>query len=74
MTESRAPFRRVFRYDDGDQLVAVEDDRGWRVEFAYDANGNRLRCTVAVPGTGPSSLPPPRRHWPLPTTPPAAPS
>jgi YD repeat-containing protein len=57
---STRPFRRRYSYDAAGQLVAVEDDAGWRIEYEYDPNGNRLRHTVTaaaleVPRNAPTS-------------------
>jgi YD repeat-containing protein len=43
---STEPFRRRYAYDAAGQLVAVEDDAGWRVEYEHDPAGNRVRRTV----------------------------
>ena len=42
------PFRRRYAYDAAGQLVAVEDDAGWRIEYEHDPSGNRIRRTVTV--------------------------
>jgi YD repeat-containing protein len=49
MTE-RTEFRRRFDYDERDQLVAVEDDQGWRIEYEYDPSGNRTRRKISATG------------------------
>jgi YD repeat-containing protein len=43
---STESFRRRYAYDAAGQLVAVEDDAGWRIEYEYDPSGNRIRRTV----------------------------
>lgn len=48
-------FRRVYRYNDRDQLVAVEDDEGWRIEYEYDPGGNRTRRRVSAGRPGSAS-------------------
>jgi YD repeat-containing protein len=49
---STEPFRRRYTYDAAGQLVAVEDDAGWRIEYEHDPSGNRVRRAVTGTGTG----------------------
>lgn len=49
---STEPFRRRYAYDAAGQLVAVEDDAGWRIEYEHDPSGNRVRHTVTREDAG----------------------